>query len=88
MNRLLSGKVVTLDAWVEQNYDYLWSIYRYVQEMNDASGRRVFDRNKCNFIQWCEIAYMHSTLYARQEQWMYEEEEEEEEESLYQGAES
>ena len=87
MNRLLSGKVVGLDAWVDQNYTYLWNIYRLVQEMNDSSGRRVFDRDICNFIKWCEVAYAHSTLYTRREQWMYEDEEEELE-SLYQGAES
>ena len=85
MNRLLSGKVVNIDAWVYQNYDYLWNIYRIVQEMNDSSGRRIFDRDRCTFTQWCELAYKHSSLYTRQEQWMYEEEEEEEEESLYQG---
>jgi hypothetical protein len=82
MNRLLSGKVVNIDAWVDQNYDYLWHIYRIVQEMNDSSGRRVFD--KCTFNHWCELAYKHSSLYTRNEEWMYEEEEEEEE-SPYQG---
>ena len=87
MNRLLSGKAVDLDAWVEQNYDYLWNMYRSIQEMNDSSGRRVFNRDQCNFTQWCALAYKHSTLYTKREQWMYEEEEEEEE-SLYQGADS
>ena len=87
MNRLLSGKVVGIDAWVDQNYDFLSNIYRLVQEMNDSSGRRVFDRDKCNFTEWCEVAYAHSTLYMRKEQWLYEDEDEEEV-SLYQGAES
>jgi DNA phosphorothioation-dependent restriction protein DptG len=78
MNRLLSGRVVSKEAWVDQNYEYLWHIYRIIQEMNDSSGRRVFDRERCDFTSWCDVAYAHSSLYTSQEEWMYEEDDEDE----------
>lgn len=56
-------------AWVDQNYDALEYAYRCVQRCNDGSGRHIFD--KCTFAQWCRLAYRHSTLYTRDEQWMY-----------------
>ena len=87
MNRLLTSRAVSRDVWVEQNHDYLWSIYRMIQEMNDASGRRVFDRDRCTFTRWCDVAYAHSTLYAKQDRWMYDDEGEEVDE-CYHGTES
>ena len=86
MSRLFAAKVVSQAAWVDHNYDYLTNIYQLIQEMNDASGRRVLDRDRCSFADWCALAYAHSTLYTRREEWMYDDSQQDE--ADYHGADS
>lgn len=83
MNRLRTHTVISQDNWIDQNSDMLRTMYSIIQDMNDSSGRRIFDRDKCDFSKWCQLAYQHSTVYSRGQQWMYTDDEDDEDDAEY-----
>lgn len=88
LNRTNAKRVVGQESWIDQNHDALHVMYNTIQCMNEQSGRRIFDREKCNFATWSALAYRWSTLYTAEQQWMYDEDipqDEEEDEECHQG---
>ena len=71
--------LVRYEEWLQANEEYLLDIYDMIQGCNLRTGRQVFDRDRCKFVDFCNLAWNWSTLYNRTEAWMYEREEEEEE---------
>ena len=67
--------IVRLEHWISDNEDHLLDLYNMLQESNGRTGRLVFDRDKCSFPQFCQLAYRWSTLYTNDSRWMYTEEE-------------
>ena len=71
IGRASATRVVQFTEWFQHNQDHLRSIWAMIQEYNDRTGRRVFDRETCSFPDWCRVAYSHSALYTRDRSWMY-----------------
>lgn len=65
--------VVSYDQWLQNEEDYLLYIYEHIQETNLRGGRQVFDKDTCDFPQFCRIAYMNSFKYKKKEAYIYNE---------------
>jgi hypothetical protein len=66
-------EVVSYEHWLENEEDYLLDIYQHIQETNLRGGRRVFDKDTCDFPQFCRLAYMNSFKYKKKEAYIYDE---------------
>lgn len=64
--------VVCYDVWLDNNEDHILDIYNILQEICSRTGRQIFDRDKCNFANFCQLAYNWSTLYTNDSIWMQE----------------
>lgn len=65
--------VVSYAQWLQNEEHYLLDIYEHIQETNHRSGRQVFDKDTCDFPQFCRIAYMNSFKYKKQEAYLHDE---------------
>lgn len=65
--------VVSYDRWLENEEDYLLDIYEHIQETNLRGGRQAFDKDTCDFPQFCRIAYMNSFKYKKKEAYIHDE---------------
>lgn len=65
--------VVSYDQWLQNEEDYLLDVYEHIQETNRQCGRQVFDKETCDFPQFCRLAYMNSFKYKKKEAYIYNE---------------
>lgn len=69
VRRADAARAASRPEWIAQNRQHLHELYAIVQRANEATGRRVFDR--LTLQQWCELAYVHSTIYSTLDAYMY-----------------
>ena len=65
--------VVSYDQWLQNEEDYLLDVYEHIQKTNLRCGRQVFDKETCDFPQFCRLAYMNSFKYKKKEAYIYNE---------------
>lgn len=76
--QIQTNNVVSRETWREQNYEHLSHIYGLLQDACKSSGRYVFDAQTCDFGTFCDVAYMNSYKYKKNDP-NYDSNEEEEE---------